>query len=280
MASVTEVGAGHRLALLYREPMFWFVLIGGLLFGANHFLSEPELPTISLKQAQLNEMVSNRAALLGRKLTAEERKALVDNYIAEEVLLNEAIAFGMHRQDPNVRKRLIAKMNFLLAEEAPEPTAADLEALRQRRPERYMLPKTVSFEHVFFKDGKETATSALPALRFGTSTPGELGDRFWLGQRMERYSAHQLITVLGMPFVEALKALPPGDWTGPVQSGRGWHLVRLIGFYPPEPLPPAELDRRLRADWAEQYVLATREQRVEELKSGYVIDMPQGFAIP
>lgn len=280
MASVTEARAGHRLALLYREPMLWFVLIGGLLFAADLFLARPDLPVITLTQQQLDEMQTYREELLGRKLTAEESEALADNYIAEEILLNEAIAFGLHRQDPRVRKRLIAKMNFLLAEAAPEPSAAELEALRQGQPKRYMLPKTVSFEHVFFEDSKEMAAAALPALRTGTRTPAELGDRFWLGQRMEHYSAHQLFTVLGMPFAEALKTLPPGEWAGPLQSARGWHLVRLIGFYSPEPLPPAELNRRLQADWAAQYVLATRAQRVEELKSGYIIDMPRGFATP
>ncbi len=48
-----------------------------------------------------------------RPPTSEELKGLVDAYIYEEVLKREAIALGLDRDDPVIRRRLVQKYEFL-----------------------------------------------------------------------------------------------------------------------------------------------------------------------
>jgi hypothetical protein len=49
----------------------------------------------------------------------EELQSLLDDYVREEVLVREAIAMGLDRDDDIVRRRLVQKMEFL-AQGAPK----------------------------------------------------------------------------------------------------------------------------------------------------------------
>lgn len=276
-AGMTSTGASSRgvwrgLAALFREPLVGFAIVGAALFGLDALVSEPGKPTIVVSQAGIDSLVEERELILGRSLSGSERMELVEEHIDSEVLAREAIANGLHLSDPKLRARLVSRMAFLLEDAGPDPTAEDLEALRAGRPERYMTPKTVTFRHAFYPDSEDRAAADLARIQAGTLDPEQAGEKFWLGANMEYYAASQLLTVLGAEFVSALRGLPEGQWTGPVRSGRGWHLVLLEGFHAPQPLPAEEIDRRLRADWQEQQVRESRQAGIAALRAGYVIE--------
>ncbi len=52
------------------------------------------------------------------------------------------------------------------------------------------------------------------------------GDPFPPGVAFNRYGRSILRGMFGQPFVEALWAAPPGQWSGPIESLNGWHFVR------------------------------------------------------
>lgn len=261
------------LAGLFREPLFGFCIVGVLVFGLDASFSEPERPRILIETGTVDRFVEERELVLGRTLSAAEREDIVTRLVDSEILAREAVARDLHLNDLKLRESLAARMNFLLEDAAIEPTDEDLASLRTARPDRYMLPKTVTFRHAFFPKSEIAADAALVEIRAGRLDPAKAGERFWLGHRMERYAASQLLTVLGGSFVSVLRNLPQAEWAGPVQSGRGWHLVYLEGFHEPEALPPEELDRRLREDWQEQQQRVNRDAAIAELRAGYTIDV-------
>lgn len=216
------------------DPLIGFTLAGGAIFLLHALVAEPpiERERIEVTATTVDEIIRLRSEILSRPLTDEERAELIEQFVDEEILVREAVARGLHLADGKVRQRLRERMEFLLAESAPEPTAADLDRLRARHPNRYKTPQTVTFEHVFFAEDRGAAAALLEEVRDAARMPEAAGERFWLGRRMERYSASQLLVVLGAGFVDALGAMPTGEWTGPIESGRGWHLVRLESFHP------------------------------------------------
>jgi hypothetical protein len=250
--------------------------LGGALFGIDTANREPDLRLIAIDQQQVSVLAYQRQILLGRLLTQKERDRLVEDILVEEMLVHEAVTRGLHLTDARVRQRLAAKMYFLIDETPPEPAEADLERLRAADPEQYMTPELVTFEHLFFPNNRERAERALAGLLAGKSRaelndPGEI---FWLGERLEYYNESQLAVVLGSKFTAALRELLPGDWSGPIESGRGWHLVRLERFHPPEPLTGPVLREALVRDWEERFRQDVRAKKLAEMESGYRIVRP------
>lgn len=268
-------GLGAIVRWIAGEPMAGFALAGGAIFLLYAFSGGPEKERIVIASETAEEIFALRSELLGRPLTLEERAALLDARLLDEILVREAIQRGLPVTDSYVRRRLIAQMKFLIDDETPEPTAAELEALRAADPERFMTPSAATFDHVFFADGPAAAEVILPDLASGRVDFETLGDPFWVGQRMERYTAEQARVIFGDAFTAAVDALPPGEWTGPIESSRGWHLVRLETFHPPEPLNDRDLGVRLREDWAQEAWMTMRHQQLDDLRHNYDMALPE-----
>ena len=98
-----------------RDPLVWFVLIGLILFGADHYLNNQE------DQIIVDEVVRQRLATLwqtqsGNPATAQEVDSLVQSWLKEEIMFREAMRLGLDRDDTIVRRRLIQKLSFLSEE--------------------------------------------------------------------------------------------------------------------------------------------------------------------
>lgn len=270
---VRDTRTADLIKKICREPLVGFAAAALAIFAFDPMMSETEPETILLSPESVDLMIANRAALLGRELTPTERQTMVQNLADQEVLVREAVKLGLYLHDPKTRKRLIDQMHFLMAKRAPEPTPEDLERLRAERPDRYLYPRTISFEHVFFKSGPEPAQKLLPALTAGAAVPDSAGDRFWLGRELENYTFPQLLTLLGHDFVQSVRPLQPGTWSGPIRSARGWHVVRILAVHDPKPLPDLELQRRLREDWEAAYRRRTYDAQLADMRKHYRVDL-------
>lgn len=268
------VTAVRLLTSLLREPLVGFALAGGLIFLAYHSVGADGGRRIVISEEAVRAMLEERRMVLSREISAGEHVRLVRNLADDEILLNEAIVRGLYLSDAKVRKRLVQKMNFLLEEEPPEPTPAQLQALFDSSPDDYVTLRTTSFEHVFFKTDHAAAQAVLPGLRDGSYTSGEVGEIFWLGSDMQRYSGKQLIVLLGFEFERALKNLPGGEWHGPLRSARGWHVVRVKARHEPQVLPDAMLQAKLLDDWKAQWRERQREKSFAVLREQYDVVYP------
>ena len=66
------------------------------------------------------------------------------------------------------------------------------------------------------------------------SWPGAaaLGDPLMMADDMADRTADQVAKDFGPPFARELFAQKPGAWTGPIESGYGWHLVYVDALTP------------------------------------------------
>ena len=262
---------GLRTKHLLREPLLQFAAAGGLLFLAHALWVPSDGKRIVVTGDIAEALARDREELLLRPLTSEERERVVSEFIDEEVLLREAYRQGLDQGDPRIRRWLIDKVEFLLDEEPEEPTAEDLDALFREKTERYMTPRAVSFDHVFYASGEPEPI--LARLRAGADFT-RWGDEFWLGKSLNRFSELELTTTLGADFTTRVLALPKGEWSGPVASSRGAHFVRVREKHEPELPSREEVDWALREDWLREKREQSRARKLEELRARYRIERP------
>jgi hypothetical protein len=264
------------LARLLREPLVYFLPLGGLLFGlhavvqgrrAGSPLAEPAGPTagsaIKVGEADLAMLRASFKRSWKRDPDPEQLGDLVAEFIADEVLFREGAARGLGRDDPVVRQRIIEKMRVLA-----RPTAA-AEAPSRERLERWFHEHThrfrqgpkFAFEQIYFdpkrraaagEDANVVAMQALARLTqqpAGIAPPDGVGDSFVLRRRWEETPEQQIVSVFGEGFAQALSAAPIGRWSGPVRSDHGLHLVRVSSRRPGRMPAFEEVEGYVRADY-------------------------------
>src|SRR5512147_2822417 len=118
---------------LLREPLVHFLLLGALLFALDAWLrpSASAAPAeIVVSEARVRALAQNFARTWQRPPTREEVDGLIEGFVREEVMLREALALGLDRDDAIVRKRMQQKVEFIAegAIDAVPPTDAELAA--------------------------------------------------------------------------------------------------------------------------------------------------------
>ena len=133
---------------ILREPLVQFLLIGAALFGifAAVGRTTAEIPNkIVVPAGMIENLKVSFERGSGRPPTAKELDAVIDDYVREEILCREAIARGLDRDDPIVRRELRKKMEFLTEDDAGATTAteaqrkATLDAAYAKLRERYVV---------------------------------------------------------------------------------------------------------------------------------------------
>jgi hypothetical protein len=222
-----------------KEPLIHFLIFGALLYVLHSVLQPSGDATggeIVVTDAQVQTMVKIFMRTWQRPPTVDELDGLVDDYIRTEVLVREAMALGLDRGDTIIRRRLRQKMEFFTetGEDKYAPTDGQLGIFLEAHSDQYLTDGTASFQHIFFdtekRQGKTEADarSVLLELRENPDVPAYelLGDSLMvIKPEWDNVSRSQVTALFGGRFAEALFALEPGDWAGPIASAYGLHLV-------------------------------------------------------
>jgi hypothetical protein len=223
-----------------REPLLHFLLIGiGLFFLFNVLRGgETGAPRdIVVTEARVEALAQSFATTWMRPPTAQEIRGLVDDYIAEEIYYREAIAMGLDQDDIVIRRRLRQKMEFISEDAitAAEPTDSELQAYLAKHPEKFVSPASLTFRQVYFSTEKrgdrarplaEQLLTELQAGR-GPADPAAAGDPTLLPPDMQSASPQTIANIFGSDFAVQVEEAPVGQWSGPLQSGFGLHLVHV-----------------------------------------------------
>jgi peptidyl-prolyl cis-trans isomerase C len=124
---------------LLREPLVHFLALGGLLFVvfavADHLRETPVPPNrIYVSARTMENLEAGFRKNSGRAPDAAEKQRLVDGYVREEVLVREARAMGLDREDPVVRGELRRRVEQQAEQNATVamPSEAELGAFLSR----------------------------------------------------------------------------------------------------------------------------------------------------
>ncbi len=264
---------------LVREPLVHFLLIGAIVFAVyDRIGTSPEVPAgieITVTRAQVDLLSEQFEVAWRRSPTQAEVRALVEDWVREEVYYREALALGLDRDDAVIRRRLRQKMEFL-AEGAAAMEAVDearLVAHHAANPERFAVPAEITFRQVLLDD-----TDAPEAIRIALvngADPAEVGRSGLLPEGMVAAGEVAVDGAFGPGFFAGIAALDKGIWSGPVASGYGRHLVEVLEFQPAQ-LPPFEAIREaVEQDWRRENAETLREAQYEALLQRYRVVLPE-----
>jgi hypothetical protein len=269
------------IARLLREPVLHFLLIGIALFVAYGQLAPPpeDGARIVVSQAIVDDIAREHQARWFRPPGDEELSKLIEAHVRNEILYREGVALGLDRDDPVIKRRVRQKLEVIAEEQlaGDAPTDAQLAEFLARHPERFSRPGTVSFEQVFFA---ATATpSELEAARTAAERgvdPARLGQPSMLPPRTDAAPIDVVARDFGKEFAEALAKLSPDEWTGPVRSGFGLHLVRVTAQTSPVVPPLDSIRAAVAREWEHERRVASLAENYDRLRGQYQVVIEAG----
>jgi peptidyl-prolyl cis-trans isomerase C len=267
---------------LIREPLVQFLLAGLALYGlAEWHARETDPRRIVITGAKLEQLRQAYAAEFGSPPPPAMEPRLIEDHAASEVLFREAMARGLDKDDEIVRRRLIQKMQFLVADMAlpPDPSERELRAWYASNRARYAEGGTISFSHLFFAadasneaSAKARALAVLPRLSSHIPPIMELGDSFPDQSGFGRFSPADAMRLFGETELTAkLFSSPVGQWRGPWRSSWGWHLVRVSGAQPGSMKSFEAAREGVKADWLAAAREKANAKRMAEMRARYTV---------
>lgn len=213
------------------------------------------------------------------------RARLEADYIRDEVMVREAKALGLARNDEVIRRRLIQKMDFIMQGFAPiDQTVgnSELDAYFAANTHLYTIGAEASFTHIFFNGEKRGTAEALTAAKAllpqlnGAAVPfekaGAYGDRFYFLRNYVKRS-RKLITdhFGGEMTADIFENTASNQWIGPFISQYGAHLLLLREKTLPRAPALAEVTDQVLADVRRDRTDKARAAAVAKLTKKYTL---------
>ncbi len=281
------------MSRLVREPLLHFLLVGIAIFVVYDRAprrSGLEADEIVVPAARIEALSERFARTWQRTPDEAELNGLIEDFVREEVAIREAAAMGIDRDDTVIRRLLRQRVEFVAEEMTAlaEPTEAELDAYRLAHAADYRRDPRISFSHVFFDPERRGDSLAADAERLRArlnasagSIPAtellDLGDATLLERRFTDRAVREVAMIFGDRFTEALLDQQPGQWSAPIESPYGQHLVH-IGSKTAGTVPPlSEIRGAVRRDWFAARRTATLEAFYSALLRRYrvTVERPQ-----
>ena len=199
----------------------------------------------------------------GPRLDEAVRRQLLEELIAEELLLARARALGLDRTTPLARRHLVDAMVALAAADAEvvEPDEASERAWYDAHKDQFTRERLLHVQAWFYADTEDDggrAADATAALRRGSEPPPS--DPAPASPPDGAVPAATLRHYVGPTAARAAAELEVGQVSDPVRGWRGWRVVRLVAAPAAETASFETVRDSVRA-------LMARERRAEAIAS-------------
>jgi hypothetical protein len=284
-ASVSSASISRTKRIL-KEPLVHFLVLGALLFAGYAVLErngEPAPRQIVVSQGQLASMMESFVRTRQRPPTREEWDGLIRARVREEVYYREALALGLDKDDPIIRRRLQQKMEFVSDDNAAAapPTDAQLNAYLQSHPDKFRMEQQFTFRQVYLDPAKHGANLARDAAQLLSKLDGAGGDADWankgdpfvLGRGFNALPGSDIARQFGGAFAARLEALQPGRWQGPVESAFGVHLVFVSERTPSRSPALAQVRDAVLREWEDARRKEANEKFYQGLLKHYTVSI-------
>ena len=275
---------------LLREPLIHFLLLGGLLFALYSFLNKdevnPEDYTIHITQSDVDRLVKAYQKNWNSLPDSTTLAAIIDDEIKTELLYREALRMNLDHNDEIIRRRLKQKYEFLVKDlvSLDQATEKELQSFYQEYAHLYQQPSMVSFNQIYFSpDRRKNPQQDAQALFTQVHNQNVLtsleqyGDNFHLPSRFVRNDKESVRQSFGKQFADAIFQINQTGWVAPIPSGYGHHLVYVDTIIPPQALSFDQVKDRIGQDWQQQQQVQYNERLLEDLRSQYKVEYPDGY---
>ena len=208
---------------------------------------------------------------MGEQPSAKELESLVHNWVREEVFYREALRLGLDREDTIIRRRLVQKLGFLAQDVDEESvTPEEIQTYYHEQIADYTQPVRYTLSQIYFNNADQFGSLMEQLEHDGNWT--ELGESSLLPRSLIKKSEREVTSTFGTEFSAQLNKLIEGQWTGPITSTFGHHLVRLDELTASAPTPLAYIEKRVVADLLYQRREQSLDDYYKELMDQYEVD--------
>lgn len=279
---MAEPRSPRRISALLQHPLVQFLLIGAVLFALYNALNPTKdilSRRIRVDDGEIRWLADTFENQFGHRPSKTELQTLVGNYVDDEMKVREALAMGLDRDDSVVRRRLIQKYDFIEAPDVPlPPSDTVLKAWYDKHPESYVAPPSIDFCQVYVAPEPDRATAiarshAVTSQLISGAHP--IGDPLDVEPCEKGVGADAVAREYGVNFAKALGSVPVALWAGPVESGFGFHSVKVTSRGTPSRMLFAEAKSDVLSDWQRAAQLAARKKQLDVLHQRYSSSIDQ-----
>ncbi|THD65696.1 peptidyl-prolyl cis-trans isomerase [Robertkochia marina] len=273
----------------FKHPLFR-IFFFGILLGAALLIvygsKQPELEDrkVVINDADLAHMIAGWQRTWKRMPTKEELQGIMKSYVQDEVVYREALNQGLDQNNATVKRALISQMDMLAEGQGSERTISDedIKAYYDLRKEQFTAPAMIRFHQVYFKNEKDSTAlvSTVASWNQQQLAPSEGLERATpslLPPRMNLQTTDAIDREFGNGFANALLPLPAKQWSGPVSSGFGLHVIYIDSVVAEAPLPLDKVKNEITNLLQYEEKQAAKEQFYTELLQTYEV-IYQGMA--
>jgi hypothetical protein len=264
---------------ILREPLLHFLLLGLGLFAYYGRVAPDDdgRRRIVVTQAEVDLLATQFQGTWNRPPSPVELNGLVDSYVRDEILYREGVALGLDRDDAVIKRRVRQKLDVLFEESVAQSpaTEADLQAYLDANPAAFRKPAVVSFDQIYF--GSDAVTLQRPeqarAALVRGADPGTLGQATLLPSHQDAMPLDLIARDFGEKFAAQLAQAPVGEWSGPVTSGFGTHLVRVSAIEPAQSPTLTDVRDVVAREWENERRKQAHADALARLRSQYEVEI-------
>ena len=211
-----------------KQRLLIFFLLGIMILIADLFLNNEDDNKITIFESEVNSLINTWVTQVGREPTMSEVDGIIKQLLDEEILYREAIKLGLDKNDIIIKRRLAQKIGFLRQEgDTSLPTESEVNDFYNRNLDKYYVEKRITFSHIYFSSSKtdeDDSSKALNLIKNGSSD-ANFGEPFLLGKNFSSKTIREIERSFGKTFSQDIQNLTLKEWSGPLKSEYGSHLV-------------------------------------------------------
>ena len=213
------------------RKLILFLGIGLSIFLIDLFLNPPnEDKTIYISNEEVIALINTWSLQVGREPNNDEIRSIIDSLIEEEILYREALRLGLDSEDRIIKRRLAQKITFL-KKDSIKYSDQDLVNFYNINKNVYYVNDLYSFKHYYFSDNKDPIKRALDAkASLESKKINIISDPYIIGNEFSFSSKDEIIKNFGTEFFESFLYLSLRQWSEPIKSEFGYHLVFIESY--------------------------------------------------
>lgn len=246
------------------EPLIHFAILAALLFVAQALWARDDREVVIVDIPTQDFLIKQKEDLLLRPLSAEEKDEAIASYVEDEMLVREARRRGFNNSS-RVRALLIQNMRYFYSRDLAAPSESELRAYYEANADRFLVPETLTLDHVFFDDEKlipndlrDRLNKSADHTKLGSSKVG-----IPYGSRIRGATRSALAKTFGANEAHRILSISDDKWHGPFESPQGFHFLRIAERKPAVHPSFESAKKWIETDWR---IVQQRKALEDELK--------------
>ena len=264
------------------DPLFAFLILSLFIFIYYAFVSDDPNRldnTIVMTDHDIDRLIDIYQRTWSAAPDSLALRRLIDQELKNEIFYSEGLKMNLDHNDEIIRRRLVQKYEFLIKDisDNSPPTDEQLKEYYELHRERYLTEANYTMSQYYFSpdvsdDAKEKAQQFYNTV--SGQEPEDLiaGNPLHLPRDQVNKTTAQLMQDFGASFVEGVSQFTTTGWQEPIQSGYGWHVIKLKARALPEAQPFESVSDQVARDYRSDQLSNYNDGLYEALRKEYNID--------